>query len=159
MANEIRITVCVVALTQGDYADLDPKIQAKLAALRPSFDFAISGKPYATSPDEWQPFNVALPIREYLKNANLTATFLSSQLYDNATALDVLKKTQLYIIDPLVLTHSKKRDWLTRDIQRTIYTADVEKAFCIILPADLPPSLRDEIATMYSTDLNNLYGI
>jgi hypothetical protein len=159
MANENLITVCVVALTQGDYLELDPNIKDQLTALRPSFDFATAGRPYAASPDEWRPFEVDVPIRQYLKKANLVATFVSTQLYDDQASFDVLRDTQLYIIDPFVLTHRIKRQWLSREVQRTIYTANSDKAFCIIIPSDLPPSLRNQIALLCSTQLNKLYGI
>jgi len=157
MADKVSITVCVVALTQEDYLDLDPGIQIKLKALAGVYDFDTAGKPYSMSPDEWQPFEVGLPIRRYLEIANLRASLLSAQLYDPKVGPEVLKKTFLYIIDPLVLTHTKKRDWLAREVQTTIYTA--EKAFCIILPVGLPESLRKEIAEICADQLRYLHAI
>jgi hypothetical protein len=157
MPDPVRITVCVVALTQKDYEDLDPVVQAKLAAATGFYDFATAGRPYAASPDEWRPFYADLPIREYLAKANLEASLLSTQLYDTSTGPEVLKKTHLYIIDPFVLTHTKKRDLLAREIQTAIFVSD--KAFCIILPAELPEPLRTEIANMCITQLSRLYGV
>jgi hypothetical protein len=157
MPDRVRITVCVVALTQADYQDLDPAVQVKLTALPSFYDFATPGKPYAASPDEWRPFDMGLPIREYLTKANLEASLLSSQLYDNAAGPEVLKKTHLYIIDPLVLIHTTKRDRLAREIQTAIFVG--EKAFCIILPADLPKELQKEITDLCAAQLRNLYGI
>jgi gluconate kinase len=160
MANSVEITVCVIALTPNDYNDLPPEVKTKVDALKPSFDFAISGRPYEASPDEWKPFDPTVPIRQYFTDADLTATFLSGDLYDDKKSLDVLRDTQLYIIDPFVLAHNKKKEWL-RQVQTTIYTADekVFKAFCIILPSALPQALRDEITTMCTTSLGNLYLI
>jgi hypothetical protein len=157
MPDRIRITVCVVALTQADYHDLDPALQATLAALPGFYDFGTPGKPYAASPDEWHPFDRGFSIREYLERANLEASLLSTQLYDDDAGPEVLKKAHLYIIDPLVLLHSKKRDRLAREIQIAIFVG--EKAFCIILPTDLPKTLQKEIADLCAAQLRNLYGI
>lgn len=154
MPDRLRITVCVVALTQADCQDLDPAVQAKLKALPGVYDFTTLGKPYAASPDEWRPFDMGLPIREYLTKANLDASLVSTQVYDNA---DVRRKTHLYIIDPLVLVHAKKKDRLAREIQTAIFVGG--KAFCIILPADLPKELQKEIADLCIAQLGDLYGI
>jgi hypothetical protein len=160
MPDRIRITVCVVALTQADYQD--PAVQAKLAAVPGIYDFTTPGKPYAASPDEWRPFSMGPPIREYLEKANLEASLLSTQLYDNAAKREVLKKTNLYIIDPLTLIHSQKGDLLAEHVQTAIYVSSNDansKAFCIILPADLPATLRTEIADMCASRLRDLCSI
>jgi hypothetical protein len=157
MPDRTRITVCVVALTQSDYNELDPSIQTQLTALTALYDFGTPGKPYAGSPDEWRPFDMGGPIREYLEKANFEASLLSSQLFDSAAAREVLKKTHLYIIDPFVLTHAKKKDRLAGDVQTAIFIT--EKAFCVILPAELPKALRTEIANKCAAELGDLYGI
>jgi len=158
MADKIRITVCVVALTQNDYQDLEPAIQAKLTALSALYDFSTAGAPYAASPDDWQPFGAGLlTISKYLEEANLAASFLSARLYDSKIDPKVLKNTNLYIIDPFVLTHTKKRDRLAREIQTAIFVG--EKAFCIILPEELPKPLRVELANLCASQLCDLYSI
>jgi len=157
MAHKIVVTVCVVALTKQDYGELDEAIKEKLDALGDVYDFQTVGKPYANSPDEWQPFEEGTPIRAYLDKANLKASLVSAQLYDPQRGAEVLKKTALYIIDPLVLTHTTKRERLAREIQTTIY--NTEKAFCIVLPAELPAALRGELADVCINQLQSLHAI
>lgn len=154
MSDAIPITVCVIALTQSDYKDLDPDLQTKLTSLKEHYDFSVAGKPYAASPDEWRPFDTNSPIRDYLAKANLEPSLLSSQLYDSRTLGDVLKNTYLYLIDPLVLLHTKKGSRLSGEIQLAIYTS--EKAFCVILPDGLPSTLREEIEAICFEKLNDL---
>ena len=151
------ITVCVIALTQNDYGGLDPTAQSKLAGLPEIYDFKTSGKPYAGTPDDWQPFNTTLSIQAYLKQSDLEANLLSNQLYALATFQDVLKNTHLYVIDPFVLMHSNKADRLVREVQTAIYSAD--KAFCIILPEDIPSAVRKEIVEICYQKLNSLKSI
>src|SRR5262245_47800055 len=122
---DIQITVCVIALTQGDQKDIELVFQPRLAGF-----FTAAGKPYdKASPHEWRPFSVD-SISEYLKNASIKASFMSLDLDDEARRNTALRKTNLYIIDPLVLLHTTRGTRLSDAIQSGIYSAS--KAFCIV---------------------------
>jgi hypothetical protein len=147
----IQVTVCVIALTQGDNANIDPAFQARLAGL-----FASTGKPYdKSSPDEWRPFNID-SVSEYLKNASIQASFLSLQLDNKATRNRALRDTRLYIIDPFVLVHAVKGAPLSAEIQAAIFAGP--KAFCIVLPAAIPDPLRKDIEAYCQRELSDLWG-
>jgi hypothetical protein len=150
MADSLRITVCVIALTQDDYQGLDPTVRAKLAAL-----FATPGKPYhKSSPDEWRPFDID-SVSQYLTNANIEASFLSVQLDDEKRRTRALRETSLYIVDPVVLLHGPKGDRLAKEIQIAIYAG--EKSFCIILPDIFADTLRTELRNNCQVRLKDLW--
>src|ERR1051326_2571780 len=150
MAEPLRITVCVVALTQGDYKDLDPGVQTKWAAL-----FANPGKPYhKSSPDEWKPFDID-SVSQYLADPNIQASFLSIQLDDDKKRYQALKETSLYIVDPVVLLHAATGDRLSKEIQIAINPG--KKSFCIFLPATIPDPLRAELIDNCQAKLKNLW--
>ena len=147
----IQVTVCVIALTQGDQKSIDPVFQPKLAGF-----FASAGKPYdKSSPDEWRPFSID-SISEYLKNANIQPSFLSLQLDNQATLNKALRETRLYIIDPLVLLHTVKSANLSGKIQTAIFSGP--KAFCIVLPIAIPDPLRSEIEAFCKSELQDLWN-
>jgi hypothetical protein len=154
----IPLSVCVIALTQNDYHDLEPdRFRNLLDAAADCFNFAQQGKPYAPSPDDWKPFGENWPLVDALRAANFEPNFLSNQLYNTDAGGSVREITDLYIIDPLVLMHRSKRDLLIREVQATILAA--RRAFCIILPATLPPNLRDEIENACTNSLRDLHRV
>lgn len=152
-----RITVCVIALTQADFAEIEPDdFRASLATPPPFYDFNILGKPYAPAPDDWRPFGGDDTVAQLIKAAGLTLNSMSIQLYDPAASVEARDKTDLYIIDPLVLMHRVKRNKLRYNVQERIQAA--KKAFCIILPRNIPQTIRDKLEEACLRDLNDLFG-
>lgn len=157
----IPIKVCVIALTQNEVDDLEPEqFKNLIAQAADYFDFAKSGKPYAASADDWNPFG-SRTIVECLKGAGLEPTFLSSDLYHVHNKFEVMDKTNLYIIDPLVLMHRTKRQLLIGDVQATIRQAlrSGDCAYCIILPANVPVDVRRALESACNEYLIGLYTV
>ena len=66
------------------------------------------------------------------------------------------RSVNLFIIDPLVLLHQQKASLLVDRIQEHICSAD--KAFCIILPQNLPQPFREQLRRRYEAQLPDLKG-
>lgn len=153
-----EIKVCVVALTQKDYADIEPEDFRTLLVTPPPFcDFAVPGKPYAPAPDDWRPFVGSDTVMQFLRAANLAPISTSTYLYDpdNKISTEARDNTDLYIIDPLVLMHRVKREILCSKVQPEIRKA--KTAFCIILPSNIPPGIRTKLEIACSTRLSDLF--
>lgn len=151
-----RITICVIALTQADFADIEPDaFRVLLATPPPFYDFNVPGRPYALAPDDWRPFGGNDTVTQLIEAAGLTLNSMSIQLFDPAASVEARDKTELYIIDPLVLMHRAKRNTLRYNVQERIQAA--KRAFCIILPSDVPQTIRDELKEACSRDLNDLF--
>jgi hypothetical protein len=150
MLNSRQITVCILALTDNQHTDIEPKELRDLLLqdeTKKSYDIKAKNKIYGSSPDDWSPFENKKPIFNYLSEEGFDVTSLSYYLIQkkNIQELDVLiSQIDFYIIDASFPSLDKSFPGFLDRLDVAIFNGVTkkEKAFCLISPLRIPTDIR-----------------
>lgn len=143
------LVVCVLALTHDERDQVPKRFRNGLESAADRYDIMTDGRVYSGSRDDWSPFVDHCRILSYLKDAefkNIPTTSLLAQLKEVKTRQEMLKKTKLYIIDPVFLTLEGFQDFV-KELNGAI-GAKADIYYCIIIPDRMPGDLRNLLSEL-----------